>query len=330
MGTREALGTASQPAPERAIGPPSGGDTGAILLRGVSKRFRSRRALDGLDVAVPRGVVAGFVGPNGAGKTTTLRILLGLVRPGAGSGCVLGCPLDVPSGYLPRVGAMIDAPAFYPGLSGFDNLRVLAAAGRHDPARIPVVLDRVELTHRAHDLYRSFSMGMKQRLGIAAALLSDPELLVLDEPTNGLDPGAMHDMRALLRGLARADLTVFLSSHLLGEVEEICDWITMIDHGRQVYEGSTAALLASGSGLVLRPDDTRDLQTLADLARTMTGRVPSIDDGTVVVPAPDDLDALAARMNRAAFARGITLVEMHRLEGRLERTYLELVQGGLA
>jgi ABC-2 type transport system ATP-binding protein len=302
----------------------------AIELHCLSKRFRSRVALDGLELAVPRGVVAGFVGPNGAGKTTTLRVLLGLMRPSAGWGSVLGCPLDNPGRYLHRVGAVIDAPALYPGLSGFDNLRLLAAAGGLDRRRIPAVLDRVELTHRAADPYRSFSMGMKQRLGIAAALLNDPELLVLDEPTNGLDPGGMHDMRALVRGLARNDLTVFLSSHLLSEVEEICDWITMIDRGRQVYEGPAAELLASESGLVFRPSDLDDIGMLADLVTATTKHSARIEDGTVVVNTADDLDALAAAVNNGAFARGITLVEIHRIEGRLERTYLELVEGSLA
>jgi ABC-2 type transport system ATP-binding protein len=286
-------------------------------------------ALDGLDLVVPKGVVAGFVGPNGAGKTTTLRVLVGLIRPSSGSGQVLGCPIHDPGLYLPRVGAVIDAPAFYPGLSGFDNLRLLAAAGGLDSARIPVVLDKVELTHRARDLYRSFSMGMRQRLGIAAALLNEPELLVLDEPTNGLDPGGMHDMRALVRGLAGTDVTVFLSSHLLSEVEEICDWITMIDRGRHVYEGPAAALLASGSGLVFRPADGGELEPLAALVTAITKLAARTEDGTVVVTVADDLDALAAAVNQAAFDRGITLVEIHRIEGRLERTYLELVEGTL-
>jgi ABC-2 type transport system ATP-binding protein len=301
----------------------------AIELRGVSKRFRSRLALDGLDLVVPKGVVAGFVGPNGAGKTTTLRVLLGLVRPSSGSGKVLGWPIRDPGRYLPRVGAVIDAPAFYPGLSGFDNLRLLAAAGGIDAGRVPVMLDKVELTHRARDLYRSFSMGMKQRLGIAAALLNEPELLVLDEPTNGLDPGGMHDMRSLVRSLASDNLTVFLSSHLLTEVEEICDWITMIDRGHHVYEGPATELLASGSGLVFRPADRAELETLAALVTATTKHAARTEDGTVVVNVADELDALAAAVNHAAFDRGITLVEMHRIEGRLERTYLELVEGSL-
>jgi ABC-2 type transport system ATP-binding protein len=296
----------------------------------LSKRFRSRVALDALDLVVPRGVVAGFVGPNGAGKTTTLRVLLGLLRPSAGSGRVLGCPLDDPVSYLGRVGAVIDAPAFYPALSGFDNLRWLATAGGVDRGRIPVVLERVGLDARAHDLYRTFSMGMRQRLGIAAALLGDPELLVLDEPTNGLDPGGMRDMRALVRGLASAELTVLFSSHLLSEVEETCDWITMIDRGRHVYEGRTDALLATRSGLVIRPAAPDDVARLADLIAATTGHVTQVEDGTVTLRAADDLDALAAVVNRTAFAHGITLVEIHPVEGRLERTYLELVEGSLA
>jgi ABC-2 type transport system ATP-binding protein len=183
------------------------GTSNAVALSSLSKRFGSRVAVDGLDLRVPRGAVAGFVGPNGAGKTTTLRMILGLLRPSGGSGTVLGCPLDDPVAYLPWVGAVIDAPAFYPGLSGSDNLQWLAAAGRLDPVQIPAVLDRVGLADRARDHYRTFSMGMKQRLGIAAALLGDPELLILDEPTNGLDPSGIHDMRTLVRDLSKPDMT---------------------------------------------------------------------------------------------------------------------------
>jgi ABC-2 type transport system ATP-binding protein len=172
-------------------------------------------------------------------------------------------------------------------------------------------------------------MGMKQRLGIAAALLGEPELLVLDEPTNGLDPGGIHDMRELVRGLASSELTVWLSSHLLSEVEEVCDWITLIDRGRHLYEGPTAGLLARRRELVIRPLNGSDLDHVAALAARL-GKSSHIEEGTLVIDAGGtDLDALAVAMNHAAYERGIDLAEIRPVEGQLERSYLELVKGGL-
>jgi len=173
-----------------AVGP-------VVETRGLTKRYGSRTVVDALDMQIPAGVVAGFIGPNGAGKTTTLRMLLGLVRPSGGSGQVFGRPLDTPAGYLPRVGALIESPAFYRELSGERNLAVQAALGGHNMTRVPVVLERVGLADRGGDRYRTYSLGMKQRLGIAGALLGDPRLLILDEPTNGLDPAGIRDMRSL-------------------------------------------------------------------------------------------------------------------------------------
>jgi ABC-2 type transport system ATP-binding protein len=170
-------------------------------------------------------------------------------------------------------------------------------------------------------------MGMKQRLGIAAALLGDPELLILDEPTNGLDPSGIHEMRALVRGLSSPDLTVLLSSHLLAEVEEICDWITMIDRGCRLYQGPLTDLLARNSELVVRPATATDLVALTGIINVM-GHSARIADAQVLVGGDGDLDRLAAEVNRAAFEHGIDLVEIHPVAERLERTYLELVQGG--
>jgi ABC-type multidrug transport system ATPase subunit len=188
----------------------------AIETRGLTKRYGDDIvAVDGLALRVRRGEVYGFLGPNGAGKTTTLRMLLGLVRPTAGGATVLGAPPGAPEG-LARIGAMVEAPALYPYLSGRDNLRVLAGhAGVAEP-RVDAVLEEVGLSARAGDRSRTYSLGMKQRLGVAAALLKDPELLILDEPTNGLDPAGMRDMRRLLRALGEGGRTVLLSSHLLG------------------------------------------------------------------------------------------------------------------
>ena len=192
---------------------------------------------------MPAGVVAGFVGPNGAGKTTTMAMLLGLVTPTAGTGTVLGEPLGDPAAYLGGVGALIEGPAFYPALTGAQNLAVLATAAGHDPAQIPELLDRVGLAARADDRVRRYSFGMKQRLGIAAALLGDPRLLILDEPINGLDPAGVHEMRGLIGRLASGGRTVLVSSHVLAELEQVCDWLIVIDGGRLVFQGPAAELL---------------------------------------------------------------------------------------
>src|SRR5262245_22714433 len=166
-----------------------------VAVEGLTKRYGAQVAVDGLSLEIPRGVVAGFIGPNGAGKTTTMAMLLGLVRPSAGTGTVLDRPIDRPAAFLRDVGALIEGPAFYPSISGRRNLEVLAITGGHDTAPIPQLLELVGLADRGEDRYRSYSLGMKQRLGIAAALLGDPELLILDEPANGLDPQGVQEMR---------------------------------------------------------------------------------------------------------------------------------------
>jgi ABC-2 type transport system ATP-binding protein len=300
----------------------------AIQTSGLSKIYGGRTVVDRLDLALPKGVVAGFVGPNGAGKSTTLRMLLGLVRPTAGTGTVLGSPLSRPGDYLPRVGALIEAPAFYPGLTGTANLRALTALGGIDPARVAVVLDRVGLTARARDRYKTYSLGMKQRLGIAAALLSDPELLVLDEPTNGLDPQGIVDMRELVRSIADDGPTVLVSSHLLAEVQQVCDWLLMIEAGRQVYQGRTADLLAGGSRLRLRSEHPTDLLRLGDMLRRH-GFQPEGDGDGLLLADSTITDADLAMLSREAAAEGITLVELARTAATLEERYGSLVSGGV-
>jgi ABC-2 type transport system ATP-binding protein len=284
--------------------------------------------VDHLDIEVPRGVIAGFVGPNGAGKTTTLRMLLGLVRRTSGEGTVLGRPLDDPASYLHQVGGLVEGPAFYPALSGRRNLQVLAALADHDPSQIPALLRQVDLESRADDAYRTYSMGMKQRLGIAAALLGDPELLILDEPTNGLDPAGIREMRELLGGLARADRTILVSSHLLVEVEQVCDWLIMIDEGRLVFQGPTVeALTTAVTSLVCAPYHRDDLQRLEGMLVSM-GCSIAVDDGRVTVAAGEaDPMELAADINRRAMAKGIVLVELRPVLARLEDRYLSMVGG---
>jgi ABC-2 type transport system ATP-binding protein len=304
----------------------------AISVAGLTKDFGGRRAVDGLDLEVPRGVVAGFIGPNGAGTTTTMAMLLGLVRPSAGTGEVLGVPLDEPARYLPRVGALIEGPALYPGLTGEENLRLLAALGDKEPSAIPELLELVGLAGRGDDRFKEYSLGMKQRLGIAGALLGDPELLVLDEPTNGLDPIGMREMRELIARIAGQERTVLVSSHLLGEVEQVCDWLVVIERGAGVYSGPAADLLGgSGPVLVVAPERAADLPALhllvaaegLDVELTPTQLLVGLDPGR-------EPRRLAADLNRLAHEHGIVLAELEQRRTNLETRYLDLVQGGVA
>jgi ABC-2 type transport system ATP-binding protein len=220
----------------------------AIETFGLVKRFGRRAAVDGIDLAVPRGSVYGFLGPNGSGKTTTIRMLLGLATIDAGRVRVLGADMpDHARSVLPQVGALVEGPAFYPYLSGGANLRRLDTANRDASrvtreARIAFALERVGLTHAAGKRVRAYSLGMKQRLGIAAALLSPRDMLVLDEPTNGLDPQGTREVRALVRSLAADGTTVFVSSHLLAEVEQVCTHVGVMSNGRLVGQGTLDTL----------------------------------------------------------------------------------------
>ena len=264
-----------------------------IETRALTKRYGdSIVAVDHLDLRVRRGEVYGFLGPNGAGKTTTLRMLLGLVRPTSGEAVVLGAAPGEPEG-LARIGAMVEAPAFYPYLSGRDNLRVLAGHAGVREDRVEAVLDEVRLTDRASDRSRTYSLGMKQRLGVAAALLKDPELLILDEPTNGLDPAGMAEMRDFIRSLGQDGRTVVLSSHLMGEVEQVTDRVGVIRDGGLVAEG-TVAELRGRAGLL---DVTVD-----------TARAPTI--------------------NRVLVEAGIAVSELYAQKASLEDVFLELTTSG--
>jgi ABC-2 type transport system ATP-binding protein len=305
----------------------------AVWTRGLTKLHGERRSVDHLDLDVPVGALSGFVGPNGAGKSTTLRMLLGLIRPTEGVGYVLGEPVSHPERYLPHVGAMIEGPTFHPGLSGRENLRQLAVLRGVDRHRIYEVLRLVRLTGRAGDPFATYSLGMKQRLGIAAALLPDPELLILDEPTNGLDPAGIREIRALLRELADGGMTVFVSSHLLSEIEQICDHVVMIRGGRLLFQGHTDDLLsANDPRILLAPecgsDARRLLAVLADrgvraeikLAGVPTVAAGSCDQRTIVVAhAPE---RMAADLNRVAMSAGIALRGLRTQRPNLEETFL--------
>jgi ABC-2 type transport system ATP-binding protein len=303
--------------------------TSALSVTGLTKRYGDRIAVEDLDLEVPRGVVAGFVGPNGAGKTTTMAMLLGLVRPTAGVGSVLGHPITDPAAYLPRVGALIESPAFYPALSGAENLRVFATVGGHDPDRIPGLLELVGLGDRGDDRYRGYSLGMKQRLGIASALLGEPDLLILDEPANGLDPQGVREMRTLIGTLSGAGRTVLVSSHDLSELEQVCDWLVLIERGRSLYQGPTSDLLDGVTrGIAVVPARGADRRPLARLLAGDGHRVEAEDDRLVVDVDGADAHELAATLNRAAFDAGIVLAELSPLRTTLEDRYLSMVQGG--
>src|SRR5204862_1499657 len=228
---------------------------------------------DGVDLSVARGDVYGYLGPNGAGKTTSLRMMLGLIRPTAGSVRLFGRDPQLSVDALERVAGFVEAPRFYPYLSGRRNLALLAAFdGGEAAGRIDGALETVELTDRAKDRVGGYSHGMKQRLGIAAALLRDPRLMLLDEPATGLDPAGMRDMRTLIRRLSESGMTVMLSSHQLAEVEELCNRVGIVRRGRMVYEGAIAELTRRpGGGYRLRTrDDERALR--------VCGAQPGIED----------------------------------------------------
>ena len=290
---------------------------------GLTKRFGERTVVDDVALGIPQGAVCGFVGPNGAGKTTTIRMLLGLVRPTSGTGTILGGSLAEPASYLHKVGALIESPAFYPQLSGRENLRALARLGSIPLASVEPVLDRSGLLARAGDKYRSYSLGMKQRLGIAAAMLAGPELLILDEPTNGLDPAGIVEMRGLIRSLAGDGITVLVSSHLISEIEQICDYVVMIRAGRLVHQGPVTELRATQQAeFVIAPEHDADLELLIKLMQQGGGTVTEGGGyGELVVAAPG---ASAADVNRLAAEHGVTLRQLGERTQSLERAFFAL------
>lgn len=293
----------------------------SIRTTDLTKDFGGFRAVDNISFELPEGGVRGFVGPNGAGKSTAIRMLLGLIRPTSGGGEVLGCPIDEPSTYLHRVGALIEAPAFYPALSGDENLRVFATLGGQDARRVGEVLEIVGLADRSRDRYKHYSLGMKQRLGIALALLPNPDLLVLDEPTNGLDPAGIVEIRRLLIQLGASGKTVFVSSHLLSEIQAACDSIVMVNRGGLVFNGTTDELLARTSPAVQaaaeHESDTVRFWEMATRAGYQARRV----NGHVEIDASANQ---AAALNRIAWQAGITLRELRTTSGDLEQAFFAM------
>ncbi|MCY7419014.1 MAG: ATP-binding cassette domain-containing protein [Chloroflexi bacterium] len=301
----------------------------AIVTRGLTKRYGSRLAVQDLDLNVPRGQVYGFLGPNGSGKTTTLRMLVGLIRPNAGDIQVLGQPWSWRDRRrMSRIGAMIETPAFYPYLTGRDNLRVFAATGAPTPAsRVEEVLQAVGLADRARDKVRTYSLGMRQRLGIAVALLSDPDLLLLDEPANGLDPAGIVAMREMLRYLTDRGKTVLVSSHILPEVQQLADIVGIIDRGRLVREGPMAALLAGGAQVrvLVRPDEMqRAVGALGQLGAAVEPAPPDGPHaGWITVRVPSDQ---ASTCNRLLAEQGIFASAIDATSD-LESVFLSLTAG---
>ena len=300
-----------------------GSGTPAIETTQLTKRFGTHTVVDGVSLAVPAGSVFGFLGPNGAGKTTTIGMLLGLVRPDAGSARLLGVDVATePVTALRRVGAMIE-PAFWPYLSGRDNLRVLARAGGLSEARVDGALERVGLGGRGRDRFGAYSRGMRQRLGLAAALLGDPELLIVDEPTDGLDPAGQREVHALIRSFADAGRTVFFSSHVLSEVEQVCDRVGILHEGRLAVQGRVADLLHGAAGVTVRV--AGEAGRAAALLCAAPGVAGVAQDGELLrVDAPAER---AAELNALLVARGVAVTDIHANARHLEDVFLELTRG---
>jgi ABC-2 type transport system ATP-binding protein len=304
----------------------------------LTKSFDTLMAVNDLDLEVLRGDVFGFLGPNGSGKTTTIRMLLGLIRPTRGSISLFGLET---SRHLrqaqARIGALVETPVFYPYLSGIDNLRIVAAAsgmrlGKANQARIDEVLTLVDLATRGKDAYRKYSLGMKQRLAIGAALLTDPELILLDEPTNGLDPAGVHEMRQLILGLAAIGKTIFLSSHILYEIQQVCNRVAILQQGKLIKQGNVQELLNEGKRLVVRlgtPEENEQACViLQQAAQNDMNWITGVSSGTDKHDLPAlFLDAPATRSQEitALLARhDLFIAEIYQSEASLEEFFLEL------
>jgi ABC-2 type transport system ATP-binding protein len=294
---------------------------------GLTKRFGERTAVDGVDLHIPRGVAFGYLGPNGAGKTTLIRMLLGLTAATAGTMRILG--RDVPAeraDALARVGAIVEEPHFHGYLTGRENLEIVAAAREREAhQRIGAALERTGLADRADEKVKSYSLGMRQRLGVARSLLADPELLLLDEPTNGLDPAGILEFRGMVRTLVDEGRTVVLSSHLLGEVEKICDRVAIVDHGRVVAQGAIEeiATVRQKRILIATTDDSRAEQALRD--HSSVDSVAATDGGLQVTLLPDiEAYATAGEINRLLVEAGVTVYRLEPARASLEERFLDI------
>ena len=302
-----------------------------IETAGLTKRFGDRVAVDSVDLRVPRGSAFGYLGPNGAGKTTLIRMLLGLTEASSGTMRLLGLPVPERRGAaLARVGAIVEEPRFHPFLTGRENLQVAAAVRDAEAqARIDGALKRVGLSERANERVGSYSLGMRQRLGVGRALLGDPELLLLDEPTNGLDPAGIHESRDMIGGFIGEGRTVLLSSHLLDEVEKICDAVAIVDRGRVVVQGSIEQLKAGGERTVLigTSDELRAQAALAGHAAVRS--IQRNGSGIRVTLAPDlglTTDEAAGELNRRLNAEGVVVHRLSPESVSLEERFLQITE----
>src|SRR5436190_5702111 len=294
---------------------------------GLTKRFGERVAVDGVDLHIPRGVAFGYLGPNGAGKTTLIRMLLGLTRATAGTMRILG--REVPAeraDALARVGAIVEEPHFHGYLTGRENLAIIAAARERDAhGRIEAALERSGLADRADEKVRKYSLGMRQRLGVARTLIGDPELLLLDEPTNGLDPAGILEFRGMVRTLVDEGRTVVLSSHLLAEVERICDRVAIVDHGRVVAQGAIEDIAAVREKRILIATADNDRAAQSIRGHPMVGSVAAVDGRLDVTLLPDvEAYASAGEINRLLVESGITVYRLEPARASLEDRFLEI------
>jgi ABC-2 type transport system ATP-binding protein len=291
-----------------------------LEIKGLTKHFGKIRAVDNLNLVVKKGSVFGLLGPNGSGKSTSLGMILGVVNPKSGSYSWFGIPPD--HHVRKRIGAIIEGPGFYPNLSAEQNLRIVATIKDVDNARIDPVLERVGLLSRKTDPFQSFSLGMKQRLAIASALLCDPEVMILDEPTNGLDPQGIADIRALIIGLAAEGRTIILASHLLDEVQKICTEFAVLSHGKMVYQGSVSELLKAGSKLRLSSADEPALKSYLERSDLIVSHRKQDAVHSVVLKEGIDVTTF----HRDLLAHGIVLDLLQHVEGSLEQKFLEILQ----
>jgi ABC-2 type transport system ATP-binding protein len=319
--------TARGRTPRHAISFERPADGWAVETHGLTKRFGGNVAVNGVELLVPRGCAFGYLGPNGAGKTTLIRTLLGLTRASDGTMSLLGIPVPAErSQALARVGAIVDEPRFHPHLTGRDNLRLLAAARGGDARqRIEPSLERVGLAERADDKVASYSMGMRQRLGVASCLIGDPEVLILDEPMNGLDPAGMHEMRAMIISLVDEGRTVVLSSHLLDEVERTCDAVAIVDRGRVVRQGPIDELTRGASAGSLQVDcsDPARAARLIDEAGIAAGTSLTDTGVSVTLPAAASRE-LVADINRRLVGAGISVYGLQETRASLEEWFLSV------
>jgi len=298
-----------------------------IEARGLVKRYGHVTAVDRVDLTVEAGCVYGYLGPNGAGKTTSLRMLLGLIRPDEGAARLFGRdPLQEGAAALDGVAGFVEAPRFYPYLNGRKNLELMAALDGGDAReRIDAALDTVDLADRQRDKVKGYSHGMKQRLGIAAALLRAPRLLLLDEPTTGLDPAGMRDMRVLVRRLADEGMTVLLSSHLMGEVEELCDRVAIVRSGRVIYEGALDALLQStGQRYRLRTTDDERAHRVCGAQRGIA-EVAGAGHQGITFAAEDE--RAVAELSVALVEAGVAITALVPAVASLEELFFRLTEG---